>query len=267
MRLRILSAYPRYDIHLALGITPEQLSIDYSFIRETVTESFAGEGEDQPIKTELVSETTEQQTAVLTLKDLQARRDWKSGSVYSVIFDSMNCGFVGLVNDTAESYSSRRGGVTPVRMMPPGFIAPVRLALPFENADFSSIGIQVIQGESTRFSSNEKFDQISTDDPDVRRQYIREYFPVLELQGPDEVPSGELAMFTVTAAKNGNPVYPLHIYFQVSGGYMPKERVELAGPTGTFRFRAMDLAPGDEVEIKAGFRYLTSRVRKTVRIV
>lgn len=279
MRSRFLTDSDRYAVNLDLKIEKDSITINYvGFntvgIQEKINEPFKdadGKYVDNYIdnyREELVALPT--QTIVLLLSDLQNLSNWNSGSVISIICDAASKEFKGFINDTAESFPSRRAGQTSA-INNRDSLSLIRLMLPFDDADFSEIGIQVIQKKGHEFNVSGEVAFTFTDYPDSgeeRRKQFREFIPVITIEGPNTVQVSEAQPFTFIAKQNGSFLTkPLTIYTKATAGYLSKEKITLKNGKGTVSLRALDLEKGDTIDLKAGFKYLSSRVKKTIEVI
>lgn len=259
MRSRIITSGRQYGINLDLSITPTEIKIVYSIMVKQ-----AIEGELDPEKWPDVP--GKQHELVLDIYSLRKKRDWKPGSTFILTFDYELGTYIGMVNGTAESYSARRDPSNLVSVRE--HITPIRLIIPFADADFSDIGIQVVQNASAYFESNEPFVKYVSDNINLYHAQVREFLPHLTIIGPDEIKAGAIATYRVEATRFGKLMtQPLTVYPESTAGYLPKHRFELVAGSGEFKLRALDLEAGDSVELKMGLRYNASKATKIVEIV
>lgn len=259
MRSRIITSGRQYGVNFDLNISPTELKIIYSImIKQAI------EGELDPAKWPEVPGT--QHTLIFDIFSLRKKRDWKAGSTFILYFDYELGRYIGMLNSTAESYSARRDPTNLVGVRE--HITPMRLILPFDDADFSDIGIQVIQNASAYFESNEPFVKYVSDNINFDYAQIREFLPRITITGSDKIKSGGLETYQIEAMRFGKLMpQALTVYLESTAGYLPKTRLELVEGLGAFKFRAMDLDAGDVAELKLGLRYLSSKATKTVEII
>jgi hypothetical protein len=87
--------------------------------------------------------------------------------------------------------------------------------------------------------------------------------PHLAISGPDTIRAGETATFTIDA---GGDTMRSELHLEATAGYLAIRRLRPAD-NSTFILRALDLAPGSEIRLKAGFRVWPGLAEKTVRVV
>lgn len=235
------------NIGFYLDATKTTLKVKYYFIDDNTKEEIEKE-------------------VILNLSELQSRRDWKSGSVISLMFNYLSKEYVGLDNIIANSYSSKR--LTTFNS--DGLLRPIHLILPFESADFSEIGVQVINQKNFRFTAigdyAGNFIELPYSQTEKLKQ-VRDFIPKISIEGPAKLAANTASVYTVTAkSKNTFITKPLTVYLEVSAGYISKNKLTLINGKGTFTLRALDLEAGGNSEIKVGFRYLSNKANMIVEI-
>lgn len=98
---------------------------------------------------------------------------------------------------------------------------------------------------------------------------IAPYLPTLKMDGPTAVGADGVATIGVTVidAATGKPAtLPATVYLEALSGYLPKQRLVVMG-AGTFRAMALGLSRGDEMEIRAGFKFVSNLASARMRVV
>lgn len=200
---------------------------------------------------------------VIDLAMMRRKNNWKDYCIWALMHEGPENRPAGLINLLAESCFSRRHSDQRGLLLP--LPAYLHLYVPYADAGFDAIGLRVMLPSSgSRLYSNQPFERCS---PEVLQHHFTSWFQTLHINGPDEVPAQEKAIFSLAAFRNGEPCnMPLEIFLETTSGYLPRTRIQLAGEAG-FAFRALDLEPGDIATLRAGFRFYPALTQKTVRIV
>lgn len=271
MRSRFITDSERYAINLSLDIKKDLLKISYTIyelkgIQEQIKDK-NGNIIDNYREEWVISP---EKTVTISIEQLQALKNWKSGCLIGVAFDLATKEFKGFENSTAESFPFKRDADTDVTLSGMHF-TPIRFAVPFEEADFTELGIQVIQQEGREFKVTGEAAGTFKDFKDSgteRRNQFRTFLPVITIEGPSSLNMSEFGLFTIIAKQNNNLLSkPLIIYTETDAGYLSKNKVTLINGKGTVSVRALDLVQGDTIELKAGFKYLSNRAYKNIQVV
>jgi hypothetical protein len=81
-------------------------------------------------------------------------------------------------------------------------------------------------------------------------------------------PDGYGIVTTQLIDPDGNPITDTdtEIFFETTGGYLPKQRLMTQGGEAELRIGTLGLAPGDTFRVKAGFRHFTGVCELTVQV-
>jgi hypothetical protein len=98
--------------------------------------------------------------------------------------------------------------------------------------------------------------------PGGPHEHFDEFVPEIEIIGPKTVPSDgwvELGL----ELEHGHDTT---VYLEAISGYLPKTRITTAHRKATFKVCALGLSPGDELRVKAGFKFYTGRGEAVLEI-
>jgi len=169
-------------------------------------------------------------------------------------------------NQYPTSYMSKSSGARyPVVAR---LAVPLRVYVPFASCDFSEA--------SLLFTLNPAFGLIGN----VKRgtRYTREKaeavfdaaLPKLTLEGDAEIRADGYANLTVRAVDAaGKPLADADatVYLEAVSGHLPESRVSLSAGRAGFRIGALGLEPGQEIRVKAGFRFFTGLAEHRLQVV
>ncbi len=93
--------------------------------------------------------------------------------------------------------------------------------------------------------------------------------PKLEvsLEGPATIAAGGEAELEIVCRFGGRAAErPVTFYLTKVNGYLPVERIQITG-RGKIKAQALGLAPGDEMEVKLGYKFWTNAAAKRLEVV
>jgi len=95
-------------------------------------------------------------------------------------------------------------------------------------------------------------------------------WPILSLSGPTEIAADGSTEVTMRVFDNITQQIDTRcnstIYLEAVSGYLPHTRARLKEGQGTFRVSAMGLLPGEELRVKAGWRYYPGADEISIRV-
>lgn len=102
----------------------------------------------------------------------------------------------------------------------------------------------------------------------TQQAYNAKFLPKLSVTGPASIKAGEVADYTVTIRDSDGITVAeaAEIYLEATAGYLPKQRLITDTGSETFKLRALDLAPGDSIKLKVGFRHVSGLAETTVAV-
>lgn len=108
--------------------------------------------------------------------------------------------------------------------------------------------------------------------PDHEQLYgMKALLPSLRLTGPDTIPAGAAADYTVEIySRNTDTLVDdteTQIYLEATAGYLPRRRVTVGTGTASFPLLALGLTAGDRIKLKVGWRNFSGVDEKFVTIV
>lgn len=93
------------------------------------------------------------------------------------------------------------------------------------------------------------------------------FLPELTISGSDYINANETIELTLTSKHNGKLTdRDIVYYLESSAGYLNKRKITVNG-SSTFKVKALELAPGDIIEIKAGYKFRSKVTSKTITVV
>jgi len=244
-------------VHSILRVESDRL---IAGIATEVPEDHPGASDGGGIDSSLAGKSVFVSTLEYTLAQFRARSDFKAVTAWDLC--SRNMDVLDWRNLSGRTLSERITSGLAMRMGSED--ALIHMYVPFADSDFQDMGYKIIllSGQS-RIFSNLSFVELTPE------QHLSPtlFFPDLQLSGPDEMPSDSIADFTCCPFYEGEPTMrALQVELENINGYLPKTRLNITGPE-TFRVRSLGLEPGDEIKIKAGFRYRPAVAEKIVRIL
>lgn len=97
---------------------------------------------------------------------------------------------------------------------------------------------------------------------------VNELFPTIELSLPTTVIAGETLYGECRLLFRGELwTSGTEILLEASGGYLPLRRLSLKDGMRQFKVLTEGLEPGDEIKIKAGWRYFSGEAEAVVKVV
>ncbi len=130
----------------------------------------------------------------------------------------------------------------------------------FADADFTEMGIGVFIPENWEFESDTEYTLRDIHAPSLYK------LPALTLEGPDVVRADGRVVLTLSCLLGyALAEKPLTLYLTHDNGYLPKRELTVTG-RGEFPVMALGLTEGDVIGVKAGFKYWTNVVSKTLRV-
>lgn len=97
---------------------------------------------------------------------------------------------------------------------------------------------------------------------------VNELFPTIELDLPTTVTAGEAVCGDCRLLFRGELwTSGAEIVVEASGGYLPLRRLPLKDGARQFKVLTDGLEPGDEIKIKAGWRYFSGEAEAIVKVV
>jgi hypothetical protein len=198
----------------------------------------------------------------ITLSEWRQIQEWRDSCVWSVVFTEYGEPLF-LVNTTAESLSARRQQNMNWWML--GRRVGIRLIVPHKGADFNAIAALVFLKTGESLESNKTFTEIPQSEME---SVIYQFLPTLEIVGSDTIASGGMEEYTVNVTLNGQSFeQPIDVYLETVNGYLPKTVLRVLGGQHTFKVHAFGLDPGDNLKVKAGFRYYVGKANKMIGVV
>lgn len=91
--------------------------------------------------------------------------------------------------------------------------------------------------------------------------------PAITMAAPAEMAPDQTGEVTLSVTRAGLPVPSGTVFLEATAGYLPKRRVQINNGTAQFRFSALGLEAGDEIKLKAGWRYIAAVAETIVRVV
>ncbi|MDR2041211.1 MAG: hypothetical protein LBP98_02690 [Tannerella sp.] len=225
-----------------------------------VPEDYPGASEGEDLDASLAGKRVYVSTLEYTLAQFRARSDFKAVTAWDLC--SRNVDVMDWRNLSGRTLSERISSGLAMRLGSED--ALIHMYVPFGDSDFQDMGYKIIllSGQS-RIFSNLPFVELT------HEQHLSPtlFFPELELSGPDAMPPDSAAEFMCSPFYEKAPTMrALQVDLENINGYLPKTRLNLTGPE-TFKIHSFGLEPGDEIKIKAGFRYRPAVVEKIVRIM
>ncbi|MDR1044699.1 MAG: hypothetical protein LBP33_06215 [Candidatus Adiutrix sp.] len=192
----------------------------------------------------------------IALSRFRQLNGWGDCTLWQVLF-VLPSGYA-ITNPDAESYVSKS-----TLFLPHFDCYPFNVLVKtiFADDDFNAMNFTVSIPAAWEFKSDTQFLAKTS------FQKSRDKFLAMALDGPDEIQAGGGAELTLSCLLDGQPAgKPLTVYLTHSNGYLPKTKLTVTG-SGNFKVMALGLAPGDEIEVKAGHKYWTNVVSKTLKVV
>lgn len=192
----------------------------------------------------------------IPLSEFTNSNTWHDCSIWQVLV--LTTGGYTIVNPDAVNYNSKAKSF-PSRSDSYPFNILVKTV--FKDSDFDEMGITVSMPEDWEFVSKDEYA------PKLREQPSRYRFPTMVIDGPDEIKAGGFVSLTLSCLLDGEILdKELTLYLTHRNGYIPKQILTFTGSV-SFKAMALGLDPGDEIVIKAGHKYWTNVVSKTLRVV
>lgn len=191
---------------------------------------------------------------VFDLATMRQRRDWTDMGVWAFLYAYHTRQYSGPTNLTPLTLAKRQDLLTYADENGLLFLGTV--LVPTRGASFDQLRIRVnhhpdyplIGADAEALPAASALDSIA---------------PRLTIAGPETVPAGEAAVFTI-AADSGVPL-DSELHLETTAGYLAERRVRL-DRSPVFSVRALDLPPGAEIRLKAGFRHWPGLAEKIVRV-
>ena len=243
-------------VHIILQVETGRL---LAGLATEVPEDYPGASDGGDIDASLAGTRVYVSALEYTLAQFRTRSDFKAVTAWDLC--SRNMAVVDWRNLSARTLSERISSGLAMRLGAED--ALIHIYVPFADSDFTGMGYKIILlSPQSRIISNASFVELT------HEQHLSPmlFFPRLELSGSDEMPPDSVAEFTCSPFYEGELTTRfLQAELENINGYLPKTRLNLTGPE-TFKVRSLGLEPGDEIKIKAGFRYRPAMVEKIVRI-
>lgn len=100
---------------------------------------------------------------------------------------------------------------------------------------------------------------------------VKSLLPSLRLIGPDSIPAGESADYTVEMfSKNTGTLVDdieTQVCLEAAAGYLPHRRVTIANGSATFPLMALGLNAGDRIKLKTGWRNYSGLDEKIITVI
>lgn len=257
MNMLIKKALMKPGISTILTVQPDKISLRVGYV---VTEGGIPGGD---IHADLQGlQLAMQSEFVVHLEELWQQQDWHDACIWGIVYKKNKIPYA-MVNYLADSQTSRRNQNYNKHFI--HSFSPIKIVVPFAEADFTEMHYYVFAQDSPHsFIANIPFTEV---DEAYMVEHRWDALPTLVLSGPDFLEAGATAQCTVSSFLQAQSfTYPLDVHLEHCNGYLPKTRLRLNG-TGTFPVQALGLRAGDTLKIKAGFRYLSARAEKIMRII
>jgi hypothetical protein len=147
--------------------------------------------------------------------------------------------------------------------------APVSLMIymPFKGMKLTECSMTFKFNKGLGYSSNVQFENTSEWD---YLSHFDEAMPKFEVtSGGGQIPAGEMRTVQLRMVDDaGNTVSKnCTVFLESTGGYLPKNRVNLVNGVGSFKVRALDMEAGDTFKVKAGFRTFTGMLDISFEVI
>lgn len=169
------------------------------------------------------------------------------------------------VNRHVESYRTKASAPRMNKLRDQSSI--MQVFVPFKSDSIAACCKSVCVGPLGMIT-NMAFDEEATIE-DVVAGSGRKFLPSLAISAPESIRADRAAELTVTVTDsegNPEPSAEAEVYLETTGGYISWQRVQTKDGVGKFKLRMTDLASGDEVRVKAGFRNFTGVTEVVVKV-
>lgn len=194
------------------------------------------------------------------LEDMQAMTDWTEGSIFVFVLNVENLSISGPVNIRSETFNSKQSIKNWYESNSINSIFGI--SVPHKKANFEECGVYFNIGLKSKLNINQKAVE---QHPRLTREQI---VPVIQMIAPPSIKADASADIKLIAKKASGGVFPhpITVYLEAVEGYLPKTRVELVNGEGRVKAMALGLETGDNMRIKAGFRFVTGLVEHTFKV-
>jgi hypothetical protein len=255
----ILRKANQNPLHFSLTVETGLLTATFAF---EVSENMEGAVNGETLSSALAGKFLKIGTLEYPIEKLRSRREFKGGTAWGALMRRGQP--TELYNLWAHTHAQR--------MEPrflPGFLEQqynFNIFVPFADMDFTEMSYKVfLPTEDSLLISNIDFERVTVDENTDLSAWPT--MPELVLSGPDTIQADGGASFTCSPFWMDEPTTRrMDVELEHVNGYLPKTRLKLDGPTA-FTAYATGLEPGDEMKIKAGFRYWSSVAEKIVGVI